>query len=78
MYFSASWCGPCKMLAPKIAELAKEIVVEKIDVDSQPDVAEKFNITSVPTTIVVVDGIEKERQIGSAPIKVFLNMYNKY
>ncbi len=78
MYFSAKWCGPCQMLAPKMEELAKEIPVEKIDVDSQPDIAEKYNVTSIPTIIVVVDDEEKERKVGAAAPKVFLSMFNKY
>lgn len=78
MYFTAKWCGPCQMLAPKMEELAKEIPVEKIDVDEQPAMAEKYNVVSIPTIIVVVDGEEKERKIGAAAPKVFLSMFNKY
>ena len=78
MYFTAAWCGPCRALAPVMAELGKEINVEKIDVDTQQDIATSYGITSVPTIIMTVDGVEKERKVGAAAPKVFLTMYNKY
>lgn len=78
IYFSAKWCSPCRMLSPRMDELAKEIVVEKVDVDDQPDLATKYSIQSIPTIIVVVDGEEKERRVGAAAPQVFLSMYNRY
>ena len=78
LYFSAKWCGPCKMLGPKMEELAKEIPVEKIDVDEDSETATKYGIQSIPTVIVVVDGEEKERKVGAAAPNVFLSMYNRY
>jgi thioredoxin 1 len=78
LYFSAVWCGPCRSLAPKMDELAKEITIEKIDVDSQSDIATKFGITSIPTVIMTVDGEEKQRYVGAQNPKVYLEMYNKY
>ena len=78
LYFSSGWCAPCKMLAPKMDELAKEITIEKVDVDSQSDIANKFGITSIPTVIMTVDGEEKQRYVGAQNPKVYLEMYNKY
>jgi len=58
--FFASWCGPCQMLAPVIEELAKEMKnkadVYKVDVDKEPDLANRFQIISVPTILVFKDG----------------------
>jgi thioredoxin 1 len=78
LYFSAVWCSPCRVLAPKMDELAKEITIEKVDVDSQSDIANKFGITSIPTVIMTVDGEEKQRYVGAQNPKVYVEMYNKY
>ncbi|XP_022906157.1 thioredoxin-2-like [Onthophagus taurus] len=54
--FFATWCGPCKMIAPKLEELAKEnsnILVLKVDVDECEDIAMEYNITSMPTFIFI-------------------------
>lgn len=54
--FYATWCGPCKMIAPKIEELASEfsdVVFLKVDVDESEDIAMKYNIASMPTFIFI-------------------------
>jgi thioredoxin 1 len=78
LYFSSKTCGPCRMLAPKMEELAKEIPVEKIDVDEDSETAAKYDIQSIPTVIVVVDGEEKQRFVGAQNPKVYLDTFNKY
>ena len=78
LYFSAVWCSPCRVLALKMDELAKEITIEKVDVDSQSDIATKFGITSIPTVIMTVDGEEKQRYVGAQNPNVYVEMYNKY
>lgn len=66
--FWASWCGPCKMLAPTIEEIAKEydgkVKVGKINVDEQPELAGAFNISSIPTVMVFENGQIKGSLIG--------------
>lgn len=65
--FFATWCGPCKMLAPVIDELSEElknIPVVKVDIDKSEDLALKYNVRSVPTVIVFKDGVEKDRIVG--------------
>ncbi len=66
--FFAEWCGPCKMMAPVIDELAKEFEgkwkIGKCDVDASPETAQKFGVQSIPTLIVFKDGKEVDRMVG--------------
>ncbi|MEG1876467.1 MAG: thioredoxin [Lachnospiraceae bacterium] len=57
--FWASWCGPCKMLAPTIEAIANEVTtakIGKVNVDEQPELAEQFKIMSIPTLVVIKEG----------------------
>ena len=69
--FWATWCGPCKMLAPTIEELAEElkdeIVVAKLDVDKVQDIAMKYQVMSIPTLVLFKDGKEVKRTVGFRP-----------
>ncbi len=66
--FHANWCGPCRMLAPVLETVAKEIkgkaTIGKIDIDSEQKTAAHFQITSVPTMILFKDGKEVNRLVG--------------
>ena len=65
-YFSATWCGPCKTFKPIMNEIAGEgYSVQVIDIDQQQDLAARYNVRSVPTTIIEENGIEVDRIIGS-------------
>lgn len=66
--FWATWCGPCKMMAPNIEEIATEykgkVTVGKVDVDECQELATRFGIMSIPTLIVFKDGEKKEVLVG--------------
>ena len=66
--FWAGWCGPCRALAPTIEELAKEyagkVLVAKLDVDENPTTAEKFQVFSIPTVVVIKNSCEVDRIVG--------------
>lgn len=68
--FWAEWCGPCKMLAPVLEEVAGEnaekITVAKVNVDENPDIARQFDIMSIPTLIVFKDGQPAHRFQGAS------------
>ena len=67
--FWAEWCGPCKMIAPILEEIADEkegiIKIAKVDVDSSPELAQKFEIMSIPTLIVFNNGEPAKRLVGA-------------
>jgi thioredoxin 1 len=67
--FWAEWCGPCKMIAPILDEIAREnagkVTVAKLNVDENPDVARRFDVMSIPTLIVFQDGTAQKRLIGA-------------
>jgi thioredoxin 1 len=69
--FWAEWCGPCRMIAPMLRDLAKDykdrLKVAKINVDNEPDLAERFNIQSIPTLLVFKGGKVVKQQIGAVP-----------
>ena len=65
-YFSATWCGPCKVFKPVMNEIAGEgYSVQFIDIDQSQDLAAKHNVRSVPTTVIEENGMEVDRIIGS-------------
>ena len=69
--FWAPWCGPCRFVAPVLSEIASEKVellkVGKLNVDENPDVAQKYGITGIPTMILFKDGQPVERIVGALP-----------
>ena len=69
--FNATWCGPCKMLAPVLDEVASEVAgkaaVYKVDIDQSLDIAQRYGIMSVPTLMVFEGGQVKRTAMGAQP-----------
>lgn len=69
--FWAEWCGPCKMIAPVLEELAQELdgqlLIGKLDVDNNPDTAMAFGVMSIPTLLLFKDGEPVDRIVGFQP-----------
>ena len=67
--FWAEWCGPCKMIAPVLEEIAKEhagrIQIAKLNVDDNPNIARRYDVMSIPTLLVFADGEVKKRLVGA-------------
>lgn len=80
--FWAAWCGPCKMLAPTIEQLAKEFEgkakVGKVNVDDNQQLAAQFGIMSIPTIIIFKGGKVVEQFIGVQPKGVYVDALNKH
>ena len=75
--FWAPWCGPCRMVGPVVEEIAGErsdIKVGKINVDEEPELANKFNILSIPTLVVLKEGRIVNQAVGVRPKSAILGM----
>lgn len=75
--FWASWCGPCRMVGPILDEIAEEredIKVCKINVDEEPELASEFQVMSIPSLMVMVDGKIVNRAVGAKPKAQILAM----
>jgi thioredoxin 1 len=72
--FWAEWCGPCKMIGPVVEELAGDYegkaVIGKLNVDDNPSISAKFGIRSIPTLLVIKNGVVVDKQIGVVPKSV--------
>ena len=77
--FWATWCGPCKMLAPTVSEIADEyegkVKVCKLDVDQVPSVAQRFGVMSIPTLIAFKDGKQIGKEVGVTSCEELIRMF---
>ena len=80
--FWAAWCGPCKMIAPIVEELATEyegkLKIGKVDVDNNQKIAMQYGIRSIPTLLVFKDGKVVEQIVGAAPKKTLVEKLSKH
>lgn len=78
--FSATWCGPCKMIAPVLEEVSEQmsdkVAFYNVDVDENPSLAQKYGIVSIPALVILKDGEKADMQVGFVPkdnIVAFIN-----
>jgi len=77
--FWAPWCGPCKQMNPVVEKFAKnnsDIFVGKLDIDESPNIAQKYDIMSIPTIIIFKDGEAVEQTVGVVPERVLIEKVN--
>jgi len=77
LYFSATWCGPCKMLGPIMESLAGEINYEKIDVDANQDLSIQYGVRNIPTLVLVENGEAVSKLTGLQQKDQILEFYNR-
>lgn len=79
VYFSAPWCGPCRLLGPKMEKVAEQVQVEKYNVDENQELAEKFSVRNIPIVILVDNnGKELERILGNNTAEFYINKFKEY
>jgi thioredoxin 1 len=80
--FWAEWCGPCKMIAPILEEIATEhegsVTIAKLNVDDHPDLARRYDVMSIPTLLVFSEGLMKKRLIGAKGKGQLLEELNEF
>jgi thioredoxin 1 len=80
--FWAEWCGPCKMIAPVLEEIGKEhegkLTIAKLNVDENPDVARRYGVLSIPTLVLFVGGVEKQRVVGFSSKRDLLSQLSEF
>lgn len=78
--FTATWCGPCRMVAPIVEEISNEFTqykVCKVDVDEEPELAMSFGVSSIPMLVVVKDGKVTNQSVGARPKDAIILMLEK-
>ncbi len=79
--FWAAWCGPCKMFAPVLDQIAEanlpDVKVGKVNVDEQPELARQFKVMTIPTVVIFKDGKAETTSVGVKPKKEVLEMIER-
>lgn len=78
--FWAEWCGPCQMMGPIVDEVAEErgdVIIGKLNVDTQPEIALRYNVMSIPTLILFENGDEVQKSVGLISKEELLEIINK-
>ena len=77
LYFSSTWCNPCKAYRPLLESMQNEMPITFIDVDSSPQTSDQYNIRSVPTIVVIQNGMEIGRAVGARTKEEIRALYNR-
>ena len=79
LYFSSTWCQPCKTLGPIMQQVSQEVPVQKVDVDENQQLAMQYSIRNIPT-VVLVDNTGKEfaRSVGVNPKEHYIQQYKNF
>ena len=79
--FWASWCGPCKMISPLIESMAQQydgrVLVGKVNVDEEPELARRFGVMSIPTVVFLKNGQEFDRKVGVMTPQTYLSVLDE-
>ena len=79
--FWAVWCGPCTMIGPVVESIGEQydgkVLVSKVNVDEEPELARQFGVMSIPTIVFLKNGVEFDRKIGVMPPAVFTDILDK-
>ena len=80
--FWAPWCAPCRMVAPVVEDLAKDftgkVTFGKLNIDDYPDIAERYDVGSIPTMVLFKNGVEVERTVGVGSKNSMAQMINRH
>lgn len=80
--FYATWCGPCKMMAPVIEDLATElegkVKVVKVNVDEEPNLAREYQVSAIPTLVLIKNGTVVNRSMGFKPKAQIISLINQH
>lgn len=74
LYFSAPWCGPCRMLGPIMERVNNSIPVQKVNVDENSEMAQQYNVRNIPTVVLLENGQEVKRIVGARSEAEYLNV----
>lgn len=79
--FWADWCGPCKMIAPFVEDIAQQYdgkaIVAKVNIDEEPELAQRFGVMSIPTLVFFENGREFDRKVGVMPPEEFTGVLDR-
>ena len=75
--FTASWCGPCKMLSKNLEEINTNVPTEVIDIDVNPEIAIEYGVRGVPTLVMLDENIEVKRLVGMQSLKQLEDWFNE-